>query len=235
MRVELIDSMGSDLSVVNSARVSFGKKKECFDESDEKLIKYLVSHKHMSPFRHVTFSFRCEDIPEFIARQFYKHQVGCGYTGSEFRESATAWNEISQRYTEVPLSFHRIEQFRKQHVSNKQASSDELIEKNNEASELYDKIIEDSYNTYTKLLSLGVCREQARAVLPLAITTSFVWTTSLEAVAHFIKLRKHSSAQYEIVELAKEIETLARNVAPISVSLLVGDEYEGSGNIGHSQ
>lgn len=235
MRIELIDSMGNDLSVVNAARVSFGKKKEEFDNNDSKLLKYLVSHKHMSPFRHVVFSFRCENIPEFVARQFYKHQVGCGYSGSEFRESATSWNEISQRYTEVPMDFYPIKNFRKQHASNKQASTCEIIEENDKVVEIYDKISETCYSAYKELLSLGVCREQARAVLPLSVTTSFVWTASLEAVAHFIKLRKHSSAQSEIVEIAKEIETLARNVAPISVSLLVGDEYEGSGDIGHSQ
>lgn len=234
MRVELIDNMGSDLSVVNSARVSFGKKKECFDESDEKLIKYLVSHKHMSPFRHIVFSFRCENIPEFVARQFYKHQVGCGYSGSEFRESATSWNEISQRYTEVPMDFYSIKNFRKQHSSNKQASTNDIIKENDKAVEIYDKISEVCYSAYKELLSLGVCREQARAVLPLSVTTSFAWTASLEAVAHFIKLRKHSSAQSEIVEIAKEIEILARGVAPISISLLVGENHEDSGNIGHS-
>ena len=88
----LSDYMGNDLSVVNAARVSFGKRKEKFEEKDGKLINYLAEHKHMSPFRHVVFSFVLEGISEVVCRQLYKHQVGCAYTSGEFREAATTWN-----------------------------------------------------------------------------------------------------------------------------------------------
>ena len=118
-KVTLSDYMGNDLSVVNAARVSFGKRKTEFDEKDIKLINYLAAHKHMSPFRHVVFTFTLEGISEVVCRQLYKHQVGCSYTSGEFKEAATTWNEISGRYVEFEPEFHTPELFRKQHKNNK--------------------------------------------------------------------------------------------------------------------
>lgn len=218
----LADYMGNDLSVVNAARVSFGKRKETFEEKDGKLINYLAEHKHMSPFRHVVFSFTLEGISEVVCRQLYKHQVGCAYTSGEFRESATTWNEISGRYVEFEPEFHIPEAFRKQHKSNKQASlENELVEDNEKAKEIYLKGLESAYNSYKALLALGVCKEQARLLMPLSFKNSLVWTASLEAVVHFVKLRDHEGAQLEIRNLARAIHKLIEPICPYSMKALL--------------
>ena len=220
--VQLADYMGAgDLSVVNAARVSFGKRKEVFDESDAKLIKYLANHKHMSPFRHMQFTFVLH-TSEVVCRQLYKHQVGCGYTSGEFRDSATVWNEISGRYVEFPCEFHQVDKFRKQHKSNKQASlADEIVEKNDEALKVYQDTLASCFDAYKKLLDLGVCREQARMVLPVSFMNTLTWTASLEAVANFIKLRDHDGAQLEIRKIALAIHDLVSAICPVSVAALL--------------
>lgn len=220
--VTLIDVMGNDLSVVNAARVSFGKRKETFDDADIKLINYLAKHKHMSPFRHVIFSFTLEDISEVVCRQLYKHQVGCAYTSGEFREAATTWNEISGRYVELEPEFHTPSSFRKQHKSNKQASvENDFIDDKEKAKNIYTEAVEHAYNAYKDLLALGVCKEQARFLMPLCFKNSLVWTASLEAVVHFIKLRDHEGAQLEIRNLARAIKELVEPICPHSVSALL--------------
>ena len=220
--VTLSDYMGSDLSVVNAARVSFGKRKTKIDAIDIRLIQYLAKHKHMSPFRHVVFSFTLEGVSEVVCRQLYKHQVGCAYTSGEFREAATVWNEMSGRYVEFEPEFHTPTQFRKQHESNKQASvENEIIDKNEEALKLYEKSLNNSYTSYKKLLELGVCKEQARLVMPLSFKNSLVWTTSLEAAVNFIKLRDHKGAQLEIRNLAKAIHKIIQQICPHSVKALL--------------
>ena len=220
--VSLTDFMGSDLSVVNAARVSFGKRKEVFEEKDVKLIQYLAKHKHMSPFRHVQFSFLLEGVSEVVCRQLYKHQVGCAYTSGEFRESATTWNEISGRYVEFEPEFHIPSSFRKQHANNKQASVEgETVEENDEALCIYKEAMSDSYEKYKKLLALGVCKEQARMVIPLSFKNSLVWTASLEATAHFIYLRDHEGAQLEIRNLARAIYKLVQPICPHSIEALL--------------
>ncbi len=220
--VTLTDHMGSDLSVINAARVSFGKRKTQMDEKDIKLIQYLAAHKHMSPFRHVVFSFTLEGISEVVCRQLYKHQVGCAYTSGEFREVATTWNEVSGRYVSFDPEFHQPEQFRKQHKSNKQASVEgEMVDNNQEAQRIYRQSIENSFQDYKKLLELGVCKEQARMVMPLSFKNSLVWTTSLEATVHFIKLRDHAGAQLEIRNLARAIYQLIDPICPHSIAALL--------------
>lgn len=226
--VTLADYMGNDLSVVNAARVSFGKRKEVFEEKDSKLIHYLAEHKHMSPFRHVVFSFILEGISEVVCRQLYKHQVGCAYTSGEFREAATTWNEISGRYVEFEFEnekeelFHVPNAFRKQHASNKQASlENELVSDNEKAKEVYLKGLDSAYNSYKELLALGVCKEQARLLMPLSFKNSLVWTASLEAVVHFIKLRDHEGAQLEIRNLARAVKELVDPICPYSVKALL--------------
>ncbi len=224
-KVTLTDCMGSDLSVVNAARVSFGKRKTEMDEKDIKLIKYLASHKHMSPFRHVVFTFALEGVSEVVCRQLYKHQVGCAYTSGEFKEAATTWNEISGRYVEFDPEFHIPTEFRKQHKSNKQASQEgEFVEAKEEARAVYMEAIENSFSSYKKLLELGVCKEQARMLMPISFKNSLVWTASLEAAAHFIKLRDHEGAQLEIRNLARAIKKLIDPICPHSIDALVSSE-----------
>lgn len=220
--VTLSNHMGNDLSVVNAARVSFGKQKTELDDKDVKLIKYLAQHKHMSPFRHVVFSFTLEGISEVVCRQLYKHQVGCAYTSGEFKEAATTWNEISGRYVEFEPEFHIPKEFRKQHTSNKQASQEgELVEQNDLAREIYDQALRNSYSSYKKLLELGVCKEQARLVMPLSFKNSLVWTASLEATVHFIQLRDHEGAQLEIRNLARAVKKLIDPICPHSIEALL--------------
>lgn len=220
--VELIDFMGKgDLSVVNAARVSFGKQKQQLDEKDDKLIRYLARHKHMSPFRHVQFSFRIH-TSEIVCRQLYKHQVGCAFTSGEFREATTVWNEISGRYVQFEPEFHVIANFRPQHENNRQASKHgEQIASQEEAQQIYRRSVLDSYNAYKALLKLGVCREQARMVLPVSFMNTLIWTASLEAVVNFIKLRDHAGAQQEIRNLALAIKELVLPICPVSVAALL--------------
>ena len=221
--IQLVDFMGcGDLAVVNAARVSFGKRKEILDDSDVKLIHYLAKHKHMSPFRHMQFTFLIH-TSEVVCRQLYKHQVGCGFTSGEFREAATVWNEISGRYVEFKSEFHQVKEFRKQHTSNKQASlPGSLVEKNDEALKIYQESLKTSYSAYENLLSLGVCREQARMVLPIGFMNTLTMTASLEAVANFIRLRDHDGAQWEIRKLARAMKDLVTPICPVSIEALIG-------------
>ena len=209
--VTLVDYMGDDLTVVNSARVSFGNKKQVLDEKDVKLINYLVKNKHDSPLRHVQLQFRVK-APEFVMRQWYKHVVGCGY--SVHREPDGAWNEISGRYVKYDPEFYHPNIFRKQSSDNKQATKDESVDDHMGARGAYNAAIALSYNMYKQLLKLGVGKEQARAVLPVAFYTEVIWTASLQAVMNFISLRDHEHAQWEIREYAKVIRELVNNVAP---------------------
>ncbi len=220
--VELIDYMGKgDLAVVNAARVSFGKQKDCLDGTDQRLIRYLAEHKHMSPFRHVQFSFRIH-VSEVVCRQLYKHQVGCAYTSGEFREAATVWNEISGRYVQHEPKFHQVKSFRPQHGKNLQASQQHAqVGDNTEALRVYEDSLERSFAAYQQLIGLGVCREQARMVLPLAFMNTLIWTASLEAVVNFIKLRDHEGAQLEIRTLSAAIKELILPICPISVAALL--------------
>lgn len=221
--VQLVDFMGQgDLAVVNAARVSFGKRKEHFDEGDAKLIKYLAKHKHMSPFRHMQFTFLIH-TSEVVCRQLYKHQVGASFTAGEFREAATTWNEISGRYVEFGEEFHHPSGFRKQHPSNKQASvADQLVERTDEAARIYEEALQSAFAAYRKLIDLGVCREQARMVLPVSFMNTLTWTTSLEGVVNFIRLRDHDGAQLEIRKLALAVKDLIMPICPYSVNALLG-------------
>lgn len=214
MRVELIDYMGSDLTVVNAARASFGKriaKDTPLSEADEKLIRFLAKNRHTSPFRHCYISLGFE-APEAIARQAYKHIVGSDYA---FKDSG--WNEISQRYTQLSNTEMFIPlMFRKQAANNKQGSMEVAIDNSNEAYKVYLDALSDARHAYEHLLQLGVCREQARFVIPLATYTTWYWTASLQAIAHFVALRKDHNAQSEIQFLAREVNALVQPLFPIS-------------------
>jgi len=220
--VILQDYMGGDLSVVNAAKVSFNKQAETIGEQETKLIKYLAKHKHMSPFRHVQFSFILHRIPEFIIRQLYKHQVGISYSAGDFRESATVWNEVSGRYVEFDYDFFEPVSFRPQHDSNKQASyAHRTVPNEDNVRTIYKNSISASWGSYHQLLHQGVSKEQARLVIPMSFNTSVYWTASLEALVHFIKLRNHENAQVEIQHLASIIHGFIKNICPISTIALL--------------
>lgn len=206
--VSLVDHMGSDISVVNSARVSFGKRTEKLRPRDEKLIKYLWEHNHSSPFRHATVQFHIK-APIFVLRQWMKHQVGC------------SWNEASGRYIEFAQNeFHQPEFFRVQSKDNKQGSEgavDATTEQ--QAQEIYWDACDTAFKSYEALIHMGVCKEQARCVLPLALYTECYWTASLQAVMHFLTLREDSHAQKEIQIYAKAIRELITPLFPTSLTL----------------
>jgi len=208
--VQLVDHMGSDLTIANAARVSFGKRKETLDEGDEKLIRYLAAHEHTSPFRHTALTFHVK-APIFVFRQWMKHRIG-----SEF-------NEISGRYVEFAENeFYLPETFRQQAKVNKQGSEGEIEETNRaKARELYLATCQSSVANYKELLSLGVCREQARCVLPLGLYSEVYWTASLQAVAHFIRLRTDGHAQWEIQQYAHAVRQAAEAVFPYGLKALL--------------
>lgn len=223
--VELVDWLGSDLTVVNAARVSFGKRKTTLSEGDVKLIRYLAKHQHWSPFRHVQIQFHCK-VPEFVARQWYKHVVGISY--SEAPTVDHAWNEISLRYVDASdFEYYTPDGFRKQSDDNKQASTDELLDDVGETfKHRYQKQCEESFALYQDLVNAGVAKEQARGLLPLSVYTEFYWTASLQALVNFIQLRQHEGAQYEIRCFANALESLTRQLIPTSYDALMALEKE---------
>ena len=169
MRVEVIKIMGSDLSVVNAARVSYNKVSEEFDNKDEKLIKYLAEHNHWSPFAHAFASFRIE-APIFVARQLVKHQVGL------------AWNEVSRRYVDYVPKVYKIDKWRGRPKNSKQGS-DGLVVMSKDMQFKYDMCIERSITMYNNMIEEGIAPEQARAVLPQGMMTEWIWSGSLYAFA----------------------------------------------------
>ena len=197
--IEVIDKLGNDLTVANSARVSFGKRKTEYDKTDERLVRYLAKHKHFSPFRHLVVQFHIK-APEFVMRQWYKHVVGVEATSSHSTKDH-AWNEISGRY--VPVEEYYIpENWRQQSEDNKQASFGSVKEQE-EACEAYTKALQITKHYYEKLLGLGVAKEQARIMLPLSQYTEVYWTASFQAIVNFIELRDEPTSQWEIREYAK--------------------------------
>jgi len=210
--VRLIDQMGSDLSVVNAARVSFGKQKDSFDEGDAKLVRYLAEHEHTSPFRHTAMTFHVK-APIFVFRQWMKHRI------------ASEFNEISGRYVEFPPDeFYVPEHFRQQAKVNKQGSEGEIEPAQREAAaKAYLNSCQASVAQYKALLAVGVCREQARCVLPLALYSEVYWTVSLQAAAHFIRLREDAHAQWEIQQYAHAVRKLVEQVYPVGLRALVGE------------
>lgn len=207
MRVELLESMGTDLSVSNTARVSFGKWRDEFSDGDAKLISYLASHEHTSPFRHCYATFRCQ-APIFVARQLAKHQVGM------------SWNEVSLRYVKSSDVWNP-DIWREQSDDKKQGSGGPVGEDQQEmAAAAYVEAIDMSLGVYEYLIELGVCREQARAVLPVSVYTEWVWSGSLQAWAHMCKLRCAPDAQAETRELAEQIRTALMGLWPVAMAAL---------------
>lgn len=193
--VELIDTMGTASSIVNAARVSFGKRtKGPLDDKDKKLIKYLWQHKHTSPFRHVFFTFHIK-APIFVIRQWQKHQVGC------------SWNEISGRYVQLENRVYCPDSWRRSIKDVKQGSGAPL-DNQEDLNDLYLSACEYSHATYRELLNRGVAREQARMILPVSQFTQCYWSASLHAVIHFLNLRLAQDAQAEIRYYAEAIKTV---------------------------
>ena len=202
METKLIDVMGTDLTVVNAARVSFGKKKEKFEEGDEKLIRYLAKHNHWSPFGHCMLQFHIK-APIFVARQLVKHQVGL------------VWNEISRRYVDTEPEFYKVDKWRGQPIDKKQGSDGE-VEK--QGSCMYSKqmVENNAIIAYNDLLDAGVAPEQARMVLPQSLMTEWYWSGSLYAFARVCNLRCAKDSQYETRLIANEIDTQCKIKFPVS-------------------
>lgn len=210
--VSLVAHIGNDKTIVNSARVSFGRdNKRDLVERDQKLIKYLVKHKHTSTLEHnvVTLMF---EVPLFVRSQHMRHRTW-------------SYNEISRRYTDVDMKFYVPQGFRTQHESNRQASKDILVDPvvDNDlpdftASSLVMKHHKDSLKLYNRLLSGGVCREQARGVLPQNLYTRYYATVNLNNLLKFIDLRLHEGAQWEIQQVAKACLDIATELWPFTVS-----------------
>ena len=208
--VEVIDSLGNDLTVVNSARVSFGKRKEKWDKSDENLVRFLAKHKHFSPFRHLQVQFHVK-APEFVMRQWYKHVVGIETTSNSSTKDH-AWNEISGRY--VPVEEYYIPTvFRAQSDDNKQASEGEVEDQKGSLQSWEDSIVHAKI-FYDGLLRRGVAKEQARCILPLSQYTEVYWTASFQAIVNFIELRDETTSQWEIQQYAKAMKKLMVDIYP---------------------
>tara|TARA_B100000900_G_scaffold405073_1_gene414188 strand:+ start:209 stop:907 length:699 start_codon:yes stop_codon:yes gene_type:complete len=210
--VELLDTFGDELTIVNAARVSFGVEQTKLNERDIKLIKYLYKHKHYSPFRHVMFRFRIK-ASEFVMRQMYKHVVGIETTSSDSTKDH-AWNEISGRYKPVN-EFYEPDVWRKQSKSSKQASDGVLDDENNrEVCKMFKECMKTITDTYEKMLEMGVAKEQARIILPLNQYTEVIWTCSAQALLNFIELRDEPTAQVEIREYAIKMRELIKEKFP---------------------
>jgi len=210
--IEVVDSLGNDLTVVNSARVSFGKRKKYWDKSDERLVRYLAKYKHYSPFRHLQIQFHIK-APEFVMRQWYKHVVGIETTSNSSAKDH-AWNEISGRYVPVE-DFYVPDVWRKQSEDNKQASEgvlDDLQQKRMNG--VFNEYMRQVEMAYDRMIDAGMAKEQARIILPLNQYTEVYWTASFQAIMNFIELRNEKTSQIEIQEYAKVLLELMEETFP---------------------
>ena len=198
--IRLVDFMGSDNRVVSSARVSFGGVSKG-EEQDKKLIKYLIEHRHHTPFEHCYFQFHvC--CPIYVARQWMRHRWG-------------SFNEISARYTQVKDEFYIPSVFRGQDIKNRQGSV--AADFDNEAlRKLYEESVEASFAAYNKLIQAGVAREMARGVLPVCQYTQFYWSVNARSLLNFLQLRTDGHAQYEIRVYADAIAQIFKEKMPWS-------------------
>lgn len=224
MNVELIEYMGSDLSVIDAARVSFDKKSEwdtikdadgtvknVLNNKDARLLKYLAEHNHWTPFSHPQITFRIT-APLYVRSQLYKHKVG----GTE--------NEVSRRYVKYTPVIDMPTQWRKAAENVKQGSSDELVKIDPSMQIQIDKWQEMTELLYEDLLLMGVCPEQARAILPVCSETTWIWTGSLYFFARVCKLRLDPHAQKETREVAERISVILGELFPESWSVLLGEK-----------
>ena len=212
MKVELIDSAGGDLSVVNSARVSFAKEVADMDTKDVGLIRYLAKHRHDTPFRHNFIQLRCK-VPLFLARQLMKHQAGL------------TWNEESRRYIDQLPEFYVPTEWRKRpDKSIKQGSGDGVVEAigyfSIEDKECvhgaYNYVVQASTDLYQSMLESGVAPEMARMVLPQSMMVNFIWSGNLLAFMHVYGLRSGEGAQVEAVQFAKMLKEAIKPEFPVA-------------------
>jgi thymidylate synthase (FAD) len=197
--VKLVEFMGGDNRVVQSARVSFGSESKG-EERDKKLIEYLLKHSHLTPFEHSIFQFHVK-CPIFVARQWIRHRWG-------------SFNEISSRYTQVKDEFYVPDEFRIQDTLNKQGSLKTENLDNKKLVEDYSSTVKKSYETYQKLISCGVAKEMARMVLPVCQYTQFYWTVNARSLMNFLNLRLDEHAQLEIREYAKVLADIFKDKMP---------------------
>ena len=215
--IEVVDKLGDDLTPVNAARVSFGGRSEDFTEKDKRLSKFLIKHKHFSPFRHQHVMMIIK-APEFVLRQWYKHVVGIETTSTHSTKDH-AWNEISGRYVEVE-DFYFPEVWRKQSEDNKQASEGQLEGFDAEtAKNVYVDHMRLTLQHYDALLMKGVAKEQARIILPLSQYTQVWWTASFQSIMNFIELRDEPTAQWEIQQYAKVLKEIMLETFPETTKL----------------
>ena len=216
MKVTLVDHMGSDLSVVNAARVSFAKTSDWdsipdvgevegyLKVDDERLIKYLAKHDHWSPFGHASMQFHIK-APVFVARQLVKHQVGL------------VWNEVSRRYVDTEVEFCEPTEWRLAAEDKKQGSSDETVEYSVYPAHVFAK------ECYENMLKRGIAPEMARMVLPQSMMTEWYWSGTLMAFARVCNLRCKPDAQVETQMVANQIDKLAEGLFPTSWKALRDD------------
>jgi len=221
MKVELVDKMGSDLSVVNAARVSYSKESEweritpagptegALSEKDEKLIKYLAKHNHWSPFAHASLQFRIK-APIFVARQLVKHQVGL------------VWNEISRRYVDYEPELYEPKEWRGRPQNSKQGSDGTVSIDSNEKHRL-DMTMEQCKIIYNSLIGKGIAPEQARMVLPQSMMTEWIWSGTLYAFARVCNLRCAKDTQEETRHIANQIHNICKEEFPNSWKYLTNE------------
>jgi thymidylate synthase (FAD) len=198
--VGLIDRMGTESSIVNAARVSFGKIKQDIDEKDIVLLEYLIENRHTSPLEHLVFTFSIY-CPLFIRGQWHRHRTW-------------SYNEISRRYTEMDIEFFTPVKLRQQAKINRQASVNSSVFDDKKLILSIDDHNKRSLELYENLLGQGVCREQARGVLSQNMMVTFWGTVNLNNLLHFLDLRDHDHAQLEIREYAIAIKKLIAPYIP---------------------
>ena len=207
-KVDYVSHMGSDLTVVNSARVSFGVEKDELDDKDRKLINYLIKHRHTSTLEHNLLTFRFT-VPLYVRSQHHRHRTW-------------SYNEISRRYTDVNIQFYEPKVFRTQHKTNRQASNTEdlinpVLSYGSDCDEMVMLHHQMSLDLYERMMSAGVCREQARGVLPQNLYTEYYGTVNLSNLLKFIDLRTHDGAQWEIQKVAEACLEIATDLFPETV------------------
>lgn len=211
--VELLETFGDDLTVVNAARVSFAKESVELKPGDSKLIQYLAKHEHNSPFFHPQIRFRLK-MPIFVAREWFRHTIGF------------ARNEVSRRYvdSDVECYMPSAEMIRERDANKKQGSKSTAVENSHYVKEYITDATNAAVDTYNKLLSENVAPEVARMILPQSMYTEFIETGSLFAYARLCKLRLGPDAQYEIRLYAQVLSSLLEKAFPVSWAALMNLE-----------
>lgn len=215
--VRLVDHMGTDISVVNAARVSYDRESQELDERDIKLLNFLVREKHTAPFRHAVLTFEVY-APLFVARQWWKHVIGGDHSEGD-GDPYTAWNESSRRYVTENEEFYVPDRWRSRPLNNKQGSGEGPMEGTDSywSAQLQSHFI-DSVQLYQRAMESNIAPEMARLFLPAnALYVRWRWTTSLQGAMHFIELRDEAHAQWEIQQYAKAVRELAHEKFPASI------------------